>query len=324
MIVDCAVYTKGERQPGVLNLEDALETARAGPDNFVWIGLYEPTNDEFADVATEFELHPLAVEDAVTAHQRPKLELYGSHLFVVAKTARYDDASESIEFAEIQIFAGEGFVVTVRHGAASPLAAVRHDLEDDPARCRLGPLSVVHAILDRVVDDYTPVLDGLDTDIVEAEGEVFAPERTNPAERIYRLKRSVLDLYRSIEPLLDALTALRQGKHPFEGQDLEHYFRDVEDHVHKAVSRAEGDREMLSDALNVNLAQIAVGQNQDMRTISGWAAIAAVPTMLAGVWGMNFDHMPELDEWWGYPLALTLMACAAFGIWRVLRKRGWL
>jgi magnesium transporter len=324
VIVDCAVYVKGERQPGVLDLHDALEAAEAGPDNFVWIGLHEPSHEEFVEVADEFHLHPLAVEDAVHAHQRPKLEQYGGHLFVVAKTARYDDASESVEFAEIQIFAGHGFVVTVRHGHASPLAKVREELQNDRERCRLGPLGVVHAILDRVVDDYTPVLDGLDNDIVEAEGEVFAPERSNPAERIYRLKRQVLYLYRSIEPLLDALAALRLGKHPFEGENLEHYFRDVEDHVQKAVVRADGQREMLSDALNVNLAQIAVRQNEDMRTISGWAAIAAVPTMLAGVWGMNFVHMPELDEWWGYPFALALMAGAAVGIWHLLRKRGWL
>jgi magnesium transporter len=324
VIVDCAVYVGGKRQPGPLDLHDALEAAQASPDNFVWIGLHEPTDDEFVEVAAEFELHPLAVEDAIHAHQRPKLELYGDHLFVVAKTARYDDPTESVEFAEIQIMAGHGFVVTVRHGQASPLARVRDDLDHDVERCRLGPLGVVHAILDRIVDDYTPVLDGLDNDIVEAEGDVFAPERSNPAERIYKLKRQVLYLFRSIEPLLDALGALRVGKHPFQGEDLEHYFRDVEDHVQKAVIRAEGQREMLSDALNVNLAQIAVRQNEDMRTISGWAAIAAVPTMLAGVWGMNFTHMPELDESWGYPLALVLMAGAAFGILTLLRRRGWL
>jgi len=324
VIVDCAVYSHGKRRPGTLNLDDALEAAHESTDNFVWIGLHEPTGDEFVQVAAEFELHPLAVEDAVHAHQRPKLEMYGDHLFVVAKTARYDDAAESIEFAEIQIFAGHGFVVTVRHGKASPLASVREELDHDVDKCKLGPLGVVHEILDRIVDDYTPVLDGLDNDIVEVEGEVFAPERSNPAERIYYLRRQVLYLYRSVEPLRDALAALRVGKHPFEGEDLDHYFRDVEDHVQKAVVRAEGQREMLSDALNVNLAQIAVRQNQDMRTISGWAAIAAVPTMLAGVWGMNFTHMPELDEWWGYPLALVLMAGAAFGIWSLLRRQGWL
>lgn len=324
MIVDCAVYSKGKRQPGDLDLHDALEAAQAAPDNFVWIGLHEPTAAEFTDVMEEFGLHPLAVEDAVTAHQRPKLELYGDHLFLVAKTARYDDANESVEFAEVLIFAGHGFVITVRHGGASPLARVRHEIDSDVEHCKLGPLAVVHAILDRIVDDYIPVLDGLDNDVMEAENQVFATERNNPAERIYRLKRQVLYLYRSIEALLEALTSLRLGKHPFEGQDLEHYFRDVEDHVRKEMTRAEGQREMLSDALNVNLAQLSVRQNEDMRTISGWAAVAAVPTMLAGIWGMNFVHMPELDEWWGYPMALVLIAGTATGLLFLLRKKGWL
>lgn len=324
MIVDSAVYEHGKRRPGEWDLPEVLDVARTDPDTFVWIGLHEPTPAEFADVAEEFKLHPLAVEDAIHAHQRPKLEIYEGMLFVVAKTARYDDAAEAVEFAEIQIFAGHGFVVTVRHGQATPLAKVRQALECDQPRCALGPLAVVHGILDRVVDDYFPVLDGLDNDIVESEEEVFAPERTNTAPRIYKLKRQVINLYRSLEPLLDALTDLREGRHPFEGDELGHYFRDVEDHVAKAVARAEGQRELLSDALNVNLAQISVQQNQDMRRISGWAAIAAVPTMLAGVWGMNFADMPELDERWGYPLALGLMLGSAFGIYRLLRHQGWI
>jgi magnesium transporter len=324
VIVDCAVYEDGKRRPGVLDVHDALDAARSGPGSFVWIGLHAPTDEEFVDVADEFELHPLAVEDAIHAHQRPKLEVYDGVLFVVAKTACYDDDAENIEFSEIQIFAGHGFVVTVRHGKASPLAQVRRKLEADPERLQLGPLAVVHAILDQIVDDYFPVLDGLDNDIVESEEQVFAPERINPGPRIYKLKRQVLNLYRSLEPLLDALTALRDGHHPFEGDDLGHYFRDIEDHVHKAAARSSGQREMLTDALNVNLAQISVQQNQDMRTISGWAAIAAVPTMLAGVWGMNFVHMPELDEWWGYPFALVLMGGAAYGLYQLLQRRGWL
>jgi magnesium transporter len=324
VIVDCAVYVKGRRRPGDLQLEDALEAARADPANFVWIGVHEPTDEEFEAVTSEFLLHPLAVEDAIHAHQRPKLEVYDDTLFVVAKTARYDDPTESVQFAEIQIFAGESFIVSVRHGEASALTEVRRKLEADPGRCALGPLAVVHAILDHVVDDYVPVLDGLDNDVIEAEADVFSPENSNPAERIYRLKRQVLFVYRSIEPLRDALTSLRVGRHPFADEDLSHYFRDVEDHLHKAVARTETQREMLSDALSVNLAQLSVRQNQDMRTISGIAAIAAVPTLLAGMWGMNFVHMPELDEAWGYPLALALMVLASLGVFRALRRRGWI
>jgi magnesium transporter len=323
VIIDCAVYTKGVRRPGRLNLDDALEAGRSSDDSFAWIGLYKPTAEEFDDVAHEFELHPLAVEDAIHAHQRPKLERYGGASFLVLKTARYNDEAETIEFAEIQLFAGEGFVVTVRHGEASALGPVREQLEADPDRLALGPIAVVHAIVDRVVDDYAPVLDGLDNDIAEIESEVFSPERTNPAVRIYKLKRQVLDLYRSIQPIVEPLEQLQMGKHA-QGQDIAHYFRDVNDHVRRAVTRIEIQRELLSEVLDVNLAHISVQQNDDMRTIAGWAAMAAVPTLLAGVWGMNFAHMPELDEWWGYPSALLLMAMASFTLYRVLHKRGWI
>jgi magnesium transporter len=326
MIVDCAVYTNGKRRPGELHLEDALETCRATDDTFVWIGLHEPTQEEFDAVTAEFELHPLAVEDAIKAHQRAKLERYGDCLFVVFKTARYDDAAEAIEFSEIQLFAGDRFVVTVRHGQASALSPVRHELENEPERLALGPIAVVHAILDRVVDDYRPVLDGLDHDIVEIEAEVFSPERTNPAERVYKLKRQVLDMYRNVEPLIEPLERLQTGKHPFPapGLDLGPYFRDIHDHLRREVARIEIQRELLSEVLNVNLTHVSVQQNDDMRTIAGWVAIAAVPTMLAGLWGMNFVHMPELDEWWGYPAALTLIATSAYLLFRYLRAQKWI
>jgi len=324
VIVDCAVYTHGKRRPGELKVDDALEAARSAEDTFVWIGLHEPTHDEFDAVAAEFELHPLAVEDAVTAHQRSKLERYGDCLFLVFKTARYDDEAEAIEFAEIQLFAGKGFVITVRHGQASALAPVRRELEDQPERLALGPVAAVHAILDRVVDDYQPVLDGLDQDIREIEEQVFSPDRNNPAERIYKLKRQVLDLYRNVEPLIEPLERLQASRHAFGDVDLGPYFPDVNDHLRRGVARIEIQRDLLSEVLNVNLTQVSVQQNEDMRRISGWVAIAAVPTLLAGLWGMNFEHMPELDEWWGYPLALVTMAAVALLLFRWLRKRHWI
>ena len=323
MIVDCAVYTKGVRCPGELRIEDALE-ATHHDDTYVWIGLHEPTAQEFDAVAAEFELHPLAIEDAVTAHQRSKLEHYGNCLFLVFKTARYDDEREIIEFSEIQLFAGERFVITVRHGQASALAPVRKQLEEDPERLALGPAAVVHAILDRVVDDYLPVLDGLDHDIVEIEAEVFSPERTNPAERVYKLKRQVLDLYRNVEPLIEPLARLQSSGHVIGASALGPYFRDVYDHLQREVARIQIQRELLSEVLAVNLTHISVQQNEDMRRISGWVAIAAVPTMLAGVWGMNFEFMPELDEWWGYPAALLLMVGASTLLFRMLRSRHWI
>lgn len=324
MIIDCAVYSKGVRRPGTLDLADALETGRSSDDSFAWIGLYEPTEDEFDAVAREFELHPLAVEDAVHAHQRPKLEHYGDCLFLVLKTAHYNDEAEAIEFAEIQLMAGDSFIVTVRHGEGSALGPVRQQLESDPERLALGPIAVVHAIVDRIVDDYQPVIDGLDNDIAEIEAEVFSPDRSNPAVRIYKLKRQVLDLYRAIQPLAEPLERLQGGKHPFGQVDLAHYFRDVEDHVRKAVARIEIQRELLSEVLDVNLSHISVRQNEDMRTIAGWAAMAAVPTMLAGIWGMNFRHIPELNQWWGYPMALGLMAVGLVVLYRTLHRRGWI
>ena len=324
MIVDCAVYTQGKRRPGELKVEDALEAARSAEDTFVWIGLHEPTHDEFDEVAVEFRLHPLAIEDAVTAHQRSKLERYGDCLFLVFKTARYDDDLETIEFSEIQLFAGEGFVITVRHGQASALAPVRHGLESQPDRLALGPIAVVHAILDRVVDDYRPVLDGLDQDIREIEEQVFSPDRNNPAVRIYKLKRQVLDLFRNVEPLIEPLERLQTNPHAFGAVDLGPYFRDVYDHLQREVARIAIQRELLSEVLDVNLAHISVQQNDDMRRISGWAAIALVPTMLAGLWGMNFRHMPELDKWWGYPLALSIMGGASFLLFRWFRSRHWI
>ena len=323
MIVDCAAYTKGIRQPGTLDLRDALEAGRKDDDSFVWVGLHEPSAEEFDAVAEEFELHPLAVEDAVHAHQRPKLELYDGMLLLVVKTANYNDDRESVEFAELLMLAGEGFLVTVRHGNACELASTRRMLEHDPERLSRGPIAVVHAVIDRVVDDYTPVLDGLDNDIIEIEGEVFSDNRENPATRIYKLKRQVLNMYRVIDPLLEPLQRLHSAPHPLYDDDLRHYFRDVEDHLRRAASRVEVQRDLLSDVLQVNLAHVSVQQNNDMRKIAAWAAMAAVPTLFAGVWGMNFEHMPELTKLWGYPMALGVMAVCVVVLFRWFRREGW-
>jgi magnesium transporter len=324
VIVDCAVYRGGTRQPGPLELEDAFEAARHDDDSFVWIGLHQPSHDEFDAVAREFQLHPLAVEDAVHAHQRPKLEVYDDNLFVVIKTARYVDEREAIELAELLIFVGDQYIVTVRQGEASALAQVRRQLESAPSLLRCGPMAVLHAVLDRVVDDYEPVLDGLDNDLIEVEGSVFSEDRQNPAERIYRLKREVLELYRNTHPLLEPFDRLVQGKTLFHHPDLANYFRDVDDHLRRQVARIESMRELLSDVLDVNLSHISVRQNEDMRRISGWVALAAVPTMLAGIWGMNFEHMPELEWYLGYPLALGVMGVAVILLFRFLRRQGWI
>jgi magnesium transporter len=326
VIVDCAVYTNGVRRPGPLDLIDALEAA-SEPDSFVWVGLFEPDAGEFEAVRKEFALHELAVEDAVKAHQRPKLEVYDEDLFVVLKTARYDDPRETVEFAELQLFVGEQYVVTVRHGEASALSDVRRSIEGDLARIRCGPMAVLHAVIDRVVDDYAPVLQGLDNDMAEIEDAVFSTDRSrgfDPSQRIFKLKREVLDFYRNTEPLIEPLGRLAAGQLPGAHPELGTYFRDVEDHLRRTVSAISHYRDLLSDVLDANLAQVTVRQNNDMRTISAWLAIGGLPTVIGAIYGMNFEHMPELENRFGYPAVMVLMAGTCLYLYRRFKRIGWL
>jgi magnesium transporter len=326
VIVDAAVYTKGVRRPGELNLADALEAGR-DPDSMVWIGLHEPTSSEFDAVRQEFDLHDLAVEDAVKAHQRPKLEIYGGDLFVVLKTARYDDASETVEFAEIQLFVGEHYVVSARHGKGSALARVRARLESTPELLAHGPMAVLYAIMDCVVDDYEPVIDGLDNDIHEIEVQVFdehASHRTDPSRRIFKLKREVLDFHRHTKPLLEGLGRLQLGAVPRCQVALSEYFRDVQDHLLRVVAEIEDFSALLSDALAANQAQVSVRQNNDMRTISALVAVGAVPTVIGAIYGMNFEHMPELEWTFGYPLAMAITFAISGYLYLRFKRSGWL
>jgi magnesium transporter len=326
VIVDCAVYTRGVRREGVLELDAALDAA-SEPDSFVWIGLHEPSQEEFESVRAEFGLHDLAVEDALKAHQRPKLEVYDEDLFVVLKTARYVDATETVDFAELLLFIGANYVVSVRHGEASSLAEVRRTVERDLTRIRCGPMAVLHAVIDRVVDDYMPVLDGLDNDMAEIEEAVFTPDRprgAHPTERIFKLKREVLEFHRNTQPLLEPLGRLAEGQLPGAHPELHTYFRDVEDHLTRAVSSIAHYRDLLSDALDANLAQITVQQNDDMRTISAWVAIGGFPTVVGAIYGMNFRNMPELGTRFGYYLVLALMALFCLFLYRRFKRIGWL
>ncbi|HEX2047120.1 MAG TPA: magnesium/cobalt transporter CorA [Acidimicrobiales bacterium] len=324
MIVDWAVYDCGVRREGDLPLEEALEAARSSPHAFVWIGLHAPTQDELAAVATKFELHPLAVEDAVHAHQRPKLDTYGSTLFIVLKAARYVDPEEIVSLTEIMLFLGDGFLVTVRHGESSILGEARRMLEADPERLRWGPLAVLHAVVDRVVDDYALVVRGLNTDIEDIERQVFSDERKNHARRIYRLKAETVEFRQAVVGLDDPLDDLANGKVAEAETALLDYFRDVHDHLLRVSQRVEVIDNLLSSALTANLAQVGVRQNEDMRKISAWVAIVAVPTMIAGVYGMNFEHMPELGWLFGYPFAVGLMVVCCLGLYAMFRRRGWL
>ena len=325
MIVDCAVYEDGRRRAETYDLDEAYKASRSTDgSSFVWIGLREPTSDEFDSVAREFYLHELAVEDAIKAHQRPKIEEYDDSLFIVLKTAEYHDETETVEIGEINLFLGDGFLVSVRHGGPSPLAGVRKDIESRPDLLRCGPGAVLHAIIDRVVDDYGPVLAGIEDDIEEVEEQVFSPERVNVTERIYKLKREVISMHRATGPLIDPLHRLAHGNLPWVHDDIREYYRDVYDHVARANDAVEGMREMLNGVLDANTAQIAIRQNEDMRKISAWVAIAAVPTLLAGIWGMNFEHMPELSWRFGYPMALTLIALVMLSLHRIFKRAGWL
>jgi len=323
MIVDCAVYEEGQRRDGPLELHDAYEACRR-EGAWTWIGLYEPTEEEFDSIRREFELHELAVEDAIKAHQRPKLEVYDDMLFVVLKTARYLDHTEVIEFGEILIFLGGDYIITVRHGEASALHDVRLALEGDREHLARGPGAALHAIMDHVVDDYAPALRGLEIDIDQVEEEVFSPSRTNPAGRIYHLKREVLEFIRATAPLIDPLDRLAAGHYAQIHPEVTTYFRDVNDHILRSHEALESMRDLLTSVLDANLTQVGVRQNEDMRKISAWVAIAAVPTAIAGIYGMNFEHMPELDWTFGYPAALLLMATiSVFLYWR-FRRAGWL
>jgi magnesium transporter len=325
MIVDCAVYENGERRQGNLDLDQAYEASRSGDGSaFVWIGLREPTSAEFDAVAREFYLHELAVEDAIKAHQRPKIEEYDHTLFIVLKTAEYHDDSETVEIGEINLFVGEGFLISVRHGGPSPLDGVRRTIESRPDLLRCGPGAVMHAIVDRVVDDYAPVLAGIEDDIEEVEEQVFSPDRGNPTERIYKLKREVLHMHKATAPLIDPLAALARGDVAHVHEDIREYFRDVYDHVARANDGVENMREMLNGILDANTAQVSVRQNEDVRKISAWVAIIAVPTMVAGIYGMNFEHMPELKWELGYPAALLVMLAVCTFLYRYFKRVGWL
>jgi magnesium transporter len=324
MLIDCAHYRDGSRQhEGPISAEHAAKVARNGED-FVWLGLHEPEDVEMDAIAREFNLPELAVEDAEHAHQRPKLEEYeDNNFFVVLRPARYDDDKEEVEFGEIHLFVGPGYVIAVRHGAASELGEARNRLEARPDLLEMGPASAVWAIVDKVVDDYRPVVDGIENDLEEVEDEIFS-RRGNPTERIYFLKREVVEFHRAVAPLLGPLEALERGAFPQVDPKLQSFFRDVADHARRVDETVMSQRELLASLLEANLALLSVRQNEVVRAISAWAAIIAVPTFIASVYGMNFEYMPELDWRVGYPLVLLLMLACVVGLHRFFKRIRWL
>ena len=324
MIVDCAHYADGKRQhKGPIEIHEAAGRCGNGAGGFAWVGLKEPSKDELEQVGKAFGLHDLALEDAMNAHQRPKLEDYDGSLFIVLRTARYDDAKEEVEFGEIHLFVGSDYVIAVRHGEASELGPARKRLEEHEGLLDAGPAAVVWAIVDKVVDDYAPVVAGIDNDLEEVEDEIFR-QSSDSTQRIYFLKREVIEFHRAVSPLLAPLESLQHGAQPGVGDELRRYFRDVHDHARRIDEQVSSQRELLTSILEANLALLGVQQNEVIRGISAWAAIIAVPTFIASIWGMNFEYMPELDERWAYPVALVLMLVAVVSLYRFFKRIDWL
>ncbi|WP_077489953.1 magnesium/cobalt transporter CorA [Sinomonas mesophila] len=330
-IIDNAVYIDGRRAAHPESLEQTFETLAAAGGSMAWIGLYRPSQDEMAAVAQEFGLHPLAVEDAIHAHQRPKMERYDKTLFVVLRPARYLDETETVEFGELHVFTGPNFVVTIRHAETAGVGLVRKRLEADPGLLRCGPEAVLYALLDRVVDDYRPVVNGLENDIDEIEDQLFAGDHT-VSRRIYELAREVIQFQRALHPLRPVIEALEGGFGKY-GVDVElqRRLRDVHDHVEQLISRADSFRDILQNALVLDgtltanrQSESSAAQNEQVKRISAWAAIFFAPSLVAAVYGMNFRLMPELEWTAGYPFALVLMLLSGLILYLVFKGKHWL
>ena len=330
-LVDSAIYVDGRRLHSPKTLASTYRMFRDEPGSMAWIGLYRPSEEQLLFLARQFALHELAVEDAIVAHQRPKLERYGDTLFVVLRPARYLDDAEEVDFGELHVFVGRDFVLTVRHSETPDLAVVRRRMESDPGLLARGPEAVLYAILDAVVDGYAPVVAGLQNDIDEIETEVFRGE-ASVSRRTYELSREVVEFQRAARPLLRILDALVAGfeKHGID-EELRSYLRDVTDHATTVAERVDSFRQMLQDILTVNATLVTQAQNEEMKAqneevkkISAWAAILFAPTLIGTIYGMNFRRMPELRWYYGYPFALALMAAVCATLYLAFKRRGWL
>jgi magnesium transporter len=322
-LVKSVAYADGLRI-GEVAIPDISEVLKQ-PGRFVWVGLHEPDEEMLAEIQQEFSLHDLAVEDAARAHQRPKLERYGDSIFVVLRTAHVDDSTGGIDFGETHLFVGSNYVVSVRHGGSLPYTDVRTRCEANPDLLIKGPVFVLYSIMDFIVDQYFPLVDTYEDKLAELEDNVF--QQTLPretTERIYQLKRDLLEVKRAVAPLVDLCNRMVRGDVPLVPEDSRVYFRDVYDHVIRINEMVDTLRELLSAALEANLSLVSVSQNEAMKRLAGWAAIVAVPTMIAGVYGMNFKVMPELDWYLGYPLALTVMVGACAFLYYKFKRSGWL
>jgi magnesium transporter len=327
-VVNCAVYVDGKRHAPVPPA-DSLRVATEG-GGFVWLGLFEPTEDELSSIADRYGLHPLAVEDAVYAHQRPKLEHYDDALFMVLKTGRYVEheqltaTSEVVDTGEVMVFLGASYVITVRHGEHGGLADLRGRLEEQQDLLALGPAAVLYAVADLVVDNFVEVATAVEEDVEELEASVFGNDRRDDIGRLYQLKRELMQLRRAVSPLEVPLQKLSERQIDVVPDAMRSYFRDVLDHAIRVRDQVGALDELLSSILQASLARSSLADNEDMRKISAYAGIIAVPTAIAGIYGMNFDHMPELSWRYGYPLVLLVIALSCFLLYRGFKRSGWL
>ena len=323
MIVDVALYQDGRRVDGPSDISDLVEVAKRD-GGFVWLGLAEPTESEFNMVVGELNFHPLAIEDAINAKQRPKIEDYDGLTFFVIKTVFFDKARQAITTGELMCFISDHFIVIVRHGEGHPLTTVRHDLEQKPELLQLGPFAVLHAVADRIIDGYINIATALEEEVVGVENKVFSGKRKTFSQEIYFLKREIIEFKHAIEPLIIPLNKLISESIPLLPTDIRPFFRDTLDHLTQACDHATGLDSLITSVLQADLAHIQVQQNTDVRRISAWVALASGPTMIAGIYGMNFEHMPELGTKYGYFVILGVIVCLTGFLVRSFRKSGWL
>lgn len=326
MIVDNALYRNGERVDLGIDTHDlaGVRAKATGADDFVWVGLHEPDSAELEAVADLYDLHALAVEDAISAHQRPKVERYADSLFIVLKTLWYVDEQDAVETGEISMFVGHKFVITVRHGSGGGLKEARKRLEAASTVLAHGPSAVVYAVCDSIVDHYEEVAGSLQEDVDEVEESVFSTQRTNDSARIYVLKRELAEMRRAVMPLREPMNKFTAGSVHGIHSDAGPYFRDVADHLNRVAETIDGLDLLLSTAFEAHIAQISIQQNDDMRRISAAAGIIVAPTVVGSIYGMNFSHMPELHWLYGYPMAIGLMVLSSLVVFVISRRAGWL
>jgi magnesium transporter len=322
-VVNCAAYSEGCRIATIP--VEAISDHLLEPNRFIWIGLHDPSGNILKQIQEEFQLHELAIEDALRAHQRPKLETYGETLFIVVRTVQMNYESRKLDFGETHFFVGKNFIVSIRHGSSRAYSEVRARCESTPQLLRKGPGFALYAVMDSIVDGYFPVIDELGQELEVLEERIFSEKPSREmTKQIYDLKRQLVEVKRAVSPLIDVCTRLMRFDLEVIPEDTRPYFRDVYDHVIRINEMVDSTREILATALEANFSLVSISQNEIQKRFAGWAAILAVPTMIAGIYGMNFKFMPELDWQYGYPVILSIIVIVCGLIYSAFKRAGWL